>query len=168
MVHLRSRMFSSSESSSHEVTLEIGHFSRAQPQGGHCFILRALEGRQKVVAQTARGQDPHAALGQRSSQFFSLVAEWQASFFAVFLSPSATKRELRESTRCCPLTPTLSPRTGKGRGLGTRPRTQGSACAPPWATLRRPLQGWHATCSHSLQIWRRIPKSCFTVRSKGS
>jgi hypothetical protein len=35
----------------------------------------------------------------------------------------------------------LSPRAGRGRGFRTGPRTQGSACAPPWATNISPLAG---------------------------
>ena len=56
-------------------------------------------------------------------------------------SPSRVKGILFSFSGLTPLTPALSPRAGRGREFRTGPRTQGSACAPPWATNISPLAG---------------------------
>jgi hypothetical protein len=61
------------------------------------------------------------------------------------------------------LTPTLSPRRGRGRGFGMGPRTQGSACAPPWATNISPPSG--AWAKQSIVL---VPGSCLLVAAGGS
>ncbi len=77
-----------------------------------------------------------------------LVADWRVSRFVVIVSLAGTKREFRESAKCCPLTLALSPNTKDVLGereqmMGTL--TQGGTSGdsgpellplvPPWVTV---------------------------------